>query len=218
MLPFTTEQFLNVFQSYNEFVWPMQIVLVVGALALAALPIWKPSFSNRLIAVGLAVLWLWMGVVYHLLHFTTINPAAYLLGGLMIVQALLFLNAGVIRPELSFQPSWDAFGIVGGLLLAYALSIYPLLGAIFGHTYPRSPTFGVPCPTTMFTFGLLMWTDRAVPKYLLVIPVLWTLVGSSAAWLLGMWEDLGLLAAGVVAGTMLLKRDRRKPPETGEGP
>jgi hypothetical protein len=28
--------------------------------------------------------------------------------------------------------------------------------------------------------------------------VLWTLIGTSAAWLLGVWEDLGLLAAGII--------------------
>ena len=28
--------------------------------------------------------------------------------------------------------------------------------------------------------------------------VLWTLIGTSPAWLLGVWEDLGLLAAGII--------------------
>jgi hypothetical protein len=67
----------------------------------------------------------------------------------------------------------------------------------------------VPCPTTIFTFGLLLWTERAVPKYLLVIPLLWTVIGSSAAWLLGFWEDLGLLVAGILSGGMIVYRDRR---------
>jgi hypothetical protein len=42
--------------------------------------------------------------------------------------------------------------------------VYPLLGIRFGHSYPRAPLFGVaPCPTTIFTFGLLLWATRSVP-------------------------------------------------------
>ena len=61
--------------------------------------------------------------------------------------------------------------VVGGLFLLYALAIYPLLGWLSGHTYPRSPSFGLtPCPVTIFSVGLLLWTTGRVPKYLLVIP------------------------------------------------
>lgn len=211
MLPFTTEQFLRVFESYNSSIWPLQFVLFIVGLLLIALAIWKRGFSDQAIGIGLALLWLWMGVAYHLLHFAAINATAYAFGSVMIVQALLLFHAGVIRPRLSFQPAWNKYGVAGGLLLVYALAIYPALGFLFGHRYPFSPTFGVPCPTTIFTFGMLLWTDRPVPKHLLVIPLLWAVVGSSAAWLLGVWEDLGLLVAGVVAGAMLLYRDSRKP-------
>jgi hypothetical protein len=210
MLPFTTEQFLGVFESYNRSVWPAQFVLFATALLLVVLAIWKRRFSDKVIGVGLAILWLWMGIAYQWLHFSAINPAAYLFGGAMSLQALLFLHAALVRSRLWFQARWNAYGIAGGVLLVYALAIYPLLGFLFGHNYPRSPTFGVPCPTTIFTFGMLLWTERLVPKYLLVIPFLWMLIGSSAAWLLGVWEDLGLLAAGFIAGTMILYRDRPK--------
>lgn len=48
----------------------------------------------------------------------------------------------------------------------------PSLGVAIGHTYPAQPTFGLPCPTTIFTFGLLLWVRPPVPWSLLVIPVL----------------------------------------------
>ncbi len=54
-----------------------------------------------------------------------------------------------------------------------------------------------PCPTTIFTLGLLMLADRAVPIRLLAIPMIWALIGSSAAVLIGMPEDLDLLTAGL---------------------
>ncbi len=38
MLPFTLEQFLNVFATYNKAIWPAQILAyVLGAVAVAAL-------------------------------------------------------------------------------------------------------------------------------------------------------------------------------------
>jgi Family of unknown function (DUF6064) len=95
------------------------------------------------------------------------------------------------------------------VLMIYAMLIYPLIGTLLGHGYPRSPSFGVaPCPTTIFTFGLLLWTNARVPKIVLIIPFLWALLGFSAALSLGVREDLGLLLAGVLSVAMLLWRDR----------
>jgi hypothetical protein len=86
--------------------------------------------------------------------------------------------------------------------------IYPVLGHFLGHTYPRSPTFGLPCPTTIFTFGLLLWTGRGFPKYLLAIPAIWSMIGFFAALQLGVLEDVMLLMTGLVATLMILYRDK----------
>jgi hypothetical protein len=60
----------------------------------------------------------------------------------------------------------------------------------------------------VFTSGLLLWTDRRVPKYVLVIPLLWSL-GAVLPISLGVVEDLGLLLSGLAATAMILYRDRR---------
>lgn len=211
MLPFTTEDFLTVFQRYNQSVWPAQLFLLAGACVAIALAIWHCRLSDLLIGLIVSGLWLWMGIAYHLLHFTAINPAAHLFGIGMVLQGLLFLLTGPVRSRLSFRAEHNVYGYAGAALLAYAILAYPATGLLLGHIYPRSPTFGVPCPTTIFTFAMLLWTDRHVPKHLLVVPVLWALIGSSAAWLLGVWEDLGLLAAGIIGtgGVVLKDRNRR---------
>jgi hypothetical protein len=67
---------------------------------------------------------------------------------------------------------------------------------------PRAPAFGVPCPTTIFTAGLLLATPLS--RWLLVIPIVWSLVGGSAAFLFGMTPDLMLFATAVtLAGCAL---------------
>lgn len=88
--------------------------------------------------------------------------------------------------------------------------IYPLLGWIAGHGWPRAPLLGVaPCPTTIFTLGILLLAAGRVPVHVLVIPVLWSLVGGSAAWLLGVTEALALPVAGLGACALLLCQNRR---------
>jgi hypothetical protein len=83
-------------------------------------------------------------------------------------------------------------------LILYALILYPIVGSLLGHVYPSSPTFGLPCPTTIFTFGMLLWV-RKPPLIVLIIPVLWSIVGFSAALQLGIKEDIGLpMAAALV--------------------
>ena len=209
-LPFTTDQFLGVFERYNEAIWPMQVAAYALGLAAVVLAIRPGRHSDRIISAILAFLWLWMGVVYHLMFFRQINPAAAGFGALFVIQGILWLLLGVVRPRLSFRASHDPASIVGGLFIVYAMVVYSLIGAFLGHGYPRSPSFGVaPCPTTIFTFGLLLWTGARVPKYVLAIPLVWSVIGFGAALSLGIREDFGLLIAGLLGAIVLARRDRR---------
>jgi uncharacterized protein DUF6064 len=207
-MPFTLEEFLDVFGRYNLAIWPLQIV-AYGLGALALVITMRPStWSSRLVSATLAVFWLWTGLVYHGLFFSAINPAAVLFGLLFTLEAGLLLSEGALRSSLAFRARWDFGGVVGALFVTYALVVYPLLGLALGQSFPRMPVFGVtPCPVTIYTFGLLLWTERPVPRRLLIIPLLWSLFGVSAAISLGIGEDFGLLVAGILGTTLLLWRD-----------
>jgi hypothetical protein len=112
-----------------------------------------------------------------------------------------------VRNRLSFRTSRRLNGILGAILIVYALAIYPLIGYALGRNFPTSPTFGVPCPTTIFTFGLLLWTDKKIPLNLLIVPVLWSLVGTSAALIFGIKEDFGLLVAATMGTTAIARHN-----------
>ncbi|WP_333236711.1 MULTISPECIES: DUF6064 family protein [unclassified Microcoleus] len=206
-IPFTTEQFFQVFDNYNQTTYPIQFVLILVAVAVIFMAVSRKPFRNKIISGLLGLLWLWAGIVYHLIFFTAISPPAYLFGALFIFQCLLFLYEGVAINRLSFRASRRFHGILGAIFIAYALVIYPIIGYALGQTFPSSPTFGVPCPTTIFTFGLLLWTDKKVPLSLLIIPVLWSIVGTSAALNFGIKEDFGLLVAGTVGTASILWRN-----------
>lgn len=208
-MPFTTEEFLNVFEMYNTSVFPFQLLFPL----LAVLSVWllflNISFSSRIINGVLAFLMLWTGLVYHIIFFTTINKAAYLFGALFIVQAFIFLYNGVINQQLQYKIRKDWVGIIGSVLIIYALIIYPILGYILGHGYPKQPTFGLPCPTTIFTLGILLFTVNKIKWYNIIILLLWSLLGFSAAVSLGIIEDTGLMIAGVLGFTILIVYHRK---------
>jgi hypothetical protein len=208
-LPFTSDQFFEVFRLYNAVVWPTQLLLYGLGCAAVALAAGGGARRSRYASALLAVLWIWTGAAYHLTFFAAINPAAYLFGALCIAQGALLIHTGVLGARLSFRAPRDRDGVIGASLVAYALVLYPLLGVALGHRFPSSPTFGVPCPTTIFTFGLLFWTARSAPRALLVIPLLWALVGTVAALQLGMLEDFGLTVAAALTVARLLPRVSR---------
>jgi hypothetical protein len=213
-MPFSIEQFLNVFADYNLAVWPLQLALVCLAIIAVILALISHSRPAKIISLLLALFWSWTGIVYHIAFFTRINQAAYIFGGLCLIQAAIFVLSGAVRGDLIFRARKDPAGILGSLFIFYALVGYPALGQALGHVYPAAPTFGAPCPTTIFTFGILLWTEGKFPRLLLWIPLLWSLIGLSAAISLGMREDFVLPISGAITTAILHVRNRRSAGET----
>ncbi len=205
-LPFSTAQFFAVFSRYNEALWPAP--LLAYALGVAALlAAWRPGGANRIAWLILGLFWLANGILYHWGFFSAINPAAHLFGALFVLQALLLLWQGIRRDSPPLALAATPAALAGALMILYALALYPLAGWAAGHHYPAVPLFGLaPCPTTIFTLGLLLWTQRPPPWYLALIPLAWALVGGSAAVLLQVPQDYGLPAAALLALLLLRRR------------
>jgi hypothetical protein len=208
-IPFTVEQFFSVFESYNIAIWPAQIAAYVLGLAVVALLVKRAQWSARFITGTLSLFWIWMGAVYHITHFSTINPAARIFGVLFIVQGIILTLYGVILNRLDFGRTGRLNLIVGFLFMVFSMVIYPILGYVFGHRYPAAPMFGVaPCPATIFTFGVFLFARSRIPWYLFILPLLWSLVGMSAAINLRVPQDYGLVIAGVIGTIMILVNNR----------
>jgi Family of unknown function (DUF6064) len=196
--PFTIEQFLGVFVAYNSAIWPAQILAyVLGLAAVAAL--WgRWPIASQLIPAILVLLWAMNGIGYHYLFFTTINPAATLFAGLFLIQAILFAASAVSAKVMRFETGRDFRSFAGASFIIYAMLVYPILGIWAGHGLMKGPVFGVaPCPTTIFTIGMLLLARGRWVAWLAIIPFLWSLVGLAAALQLGIPEDWGLPVAGL---------------------
>lgn len=205
-LPFTTEAFFGVFAGYNADWWPAVVALwLLAAGGLVVVTRAPGPRADRVVAAVLAALWLWGGVVYHAACFTAINPAAWGFAALFVAEGLLIAWLGLARGRLHIGTAGPAWRAVGVGLALYALA-YPWLSTRL-HPYPAAPTFGVPCPTGIFTVGLLA-TSPQPPRAALIAPLVWSLIGGSAAVVLGVTTDLVLLACAplLVAKAIVTRR------------
>lgn len=216
MLSFSPEAFFALFETYNRAVWPAPLAAYALGLVALALAVRPVPGGGRIVAAILAAMWAWNGIAYHVLFFAEINFIAPVFGAAFVLQALLLVWAGVIRGAirggLDFRFRPDPAGWTGLGLALFAMAVYPLAGWLAGHGWPRAAVFGIaPCPTTVFTFGLLLLAEGRAPWRLLAIPLAWSLIGGSAGWFLGIPEDFSLPLAGLAAlGLFIWKSPRAK--------
>jgi hypothetical protein len=207
-MPFTREQFFDLFVAYNEALWPAVVAMWIAS-TVVALRLSTRHQHDRWVSVLLVGHWTWSALAYHVAFFTRINPAAWLFAALFLGQAMLFFRMGVVRRRLSFAPWGSAWAPFAWALIAYSLA-YPAINALDHRSLLRIPTFGLPCPTTIFTAGVLM---LATPRCwsLSVVPVMWAAVGGSATFLLGIYADMALPIAGIALAVFSVRRATPEP-------
>jgi hypothetical protein len=195
-LPFTREQFLDLFGAFNTTFWPVLALLWVGTAGVVLALVRRPASATRWM-IGLLVLqWAWSGIAYHLVYFRRINPAAIAFAAMFVAEAVL-LGWFAMKPAAAVVTrTTSGWAHIGTLLLVYALA-YPAIALVGGHAYPRLPLFGVPCPTVLLTIGVLLHVPARGARAVALIPLAWAVIGGSAAFLLGMHADLMLIVAGV---------------------
>lgn len=201
--PFSADQFFAVFAAYNTVMWPAQVFLLALGISVVTVVLRAPRYSRSVMAV-VAALWVWMAAAYHWGFFAKINPMAIAFGFLFMAEAAAIIWFGVVKRQLALADDVTTGArLLGGGLIAYALVGYPLVGLLAGQRYPEMPTFGLPCPTTIFTLGVFLLCKPRFPWLVLVIPVLWGLIATTAAVSFGVVEDFAL---PVVVALVVLAR------------
>lgn len=197
LLPFTRDQFFEVFAAYNAVTWPAAI-LAYPLAALAVFMAWRGTApGGRVATIILALMWAWVGAIYQGIYFSQINPIARAFAGAFVLQALLFAIHAIIGRGLEFGTKSRVRAVAGASMVLYAMLMYPLIGMAVEERYPAMPFFGVtPCPLLIFTFGLMLWTS-GVRWWLWIVPMLWAAIGGSAAFLLSVPQDWALPVSGL---------------------
>ena len=203
-LPFTREQFFDLFVAYNEALWSAALALWMASAVIVALRLSARRPHDRWISALLVAHWAWSALAYHGAFFTRINPAAWLFAAFFLGQAVLFFRVGFVQRRLSFAPWNTAWAPLAWGLIGYSLA-YPAINVLDHGSLLRIPTFGLPCPTTIFTAGVLM---LATPRswMLSIVPVIWSAIGGSAAFLLGVHADVALPIAGIALAIFSVQR------------
>ena len=207
-VPFTFDEFLEMLERFNTGWWPVHLIMYVLAVTAIYFAIRKTRWSAKVVNGILVFFWIWVGTVFNLLYFSRLYPMAYLFVVLFILEGIILALAGLFRNRITFRVKADLFGYIGAILIIYALIGYPLIADFTGRGYPHLLLAGMmPCPTAIFTQGLLLWTEKPLPKIVSVIPVVYALTGFVPVKL-GVVEDIGLIVAGVVTGILLMYRER----------
>ena len=133
-IPFTVEQFFDVFGTYNTAIWPVQTLAYILGIVVLVLAFGGSKLAAPIVSRILGFFWIWMGVFYHIVHFSVINPAAWSFGIFFILQGLLFLLFA--RPAFRFI--LKPLPVTGGGLHSLCDAYLPPSGYQFRPFLPQS--------------------------------------------------------------------------------
>jgi hypothetical protein len=188
--------FWNQIGAYNEANLPMQIIIAIVAVVLTHLVFSKPGHrTNTLMKAFLSFVFAW-NLIYFLIFAR--NPIANFLGApfFMIVAILFALDIFTKKIEFGLPDvTWQKHLTVLWILLVF---LYPAIGFVIGHSYPKICTPMMPCPVTVFAFALVTAAIPKVDKKLFVFLLPWALMGlPKCLGALDCYEDCILFGAGV---------------------
>jgi hypothetical protein len=205
----TLERFLNYASRYNQDLYPAQYLMLGLGLIAILMVFFRTERSSRFISAILAFFYGWIGLQFYMVYFKEFMPIPFVFAILFIVQALIFILEGTVRNRISFRFKADLYGLTGALLIFYSIFGYQALEYIIGRGYPEILAFGMfPCPTVIFSLGILLWTEKKFPPYILIFPIINALSGFIPAFMIGIIEDIGLIISGLIVLTLLSRRDK----------
>lgn len=212
-LLFSPRTWHRLHELHNAAIWPVQLVaLALGVAAIVLLQRQRPA--SRVVTAIFALCWAWVGWIFHLGHYATINWAANWFAAGFALQALLLLVLGVVRGDVSFEqaPALRPFvaarrnvtaiaqRAVGLVLLGFGVLAQPLIGPLIGRPWAQIEAFGVtPDPTVAATLGLLLLASGRAARILWPLPLAWCGITGATLWSMGSAESFLMPLVGLAA-------------------
>lgn len=196
-LMFSPRTYHRLFELTNAEMWPLQIVAIAAGLAALWL-VWRGA-HGRVVAVALAMAWIFVAWAYHFERYATINTAAPYYAAGFAIQALLLAWCALRSQGLGFDPQPAPFRWIGLALLAAGVALYPLLAPLLGRPWTEAEIVGIaPDPTAVATVGVLLLGKGRI-AWLLALPLLWCAVTALTLWTMEA-PDAIVPASAVVLG------------------
>jgi hypothetical protein len=178
-LLFSPHTYYRLFEIYNAAIWPVQLAAIGLGLAILVLllrPAAQPP-RTRAIAAVLAACWIWVAIAFHAHRYATINWAAVYFAWAFGLEAALWIWIAFGGGRLTFERPVGLGGRVGVGIFLFALAVAPLAAPLLGRGWKSAEVFGVaPDPTVLATLGLLLVARGRGRGWLMVIPVIWSVI------------------------------------------
>ncbi len=198
---FSKDTYFRLFELHNVALWPAQLAVLAGAIAIVVLTRRGGPWAGRLTSMIFAAAWLGCAWAFHLERYAQVHLAAPLFAATFGSQALVLVWLGVVRGRLAIGGSGPE-RMIGWLGLAAAFVGYPLLAPLSGRPLLQAELVGLaPDPTAAAAFALALLAKRS-PWVLLVIPTAWSAVSAATLWTLdarGQALVLPLIAVSALA-------------------
>jgi hypothetical protein len=208
-------EFFNLLGLYNSTYWPATIITIILGVIAVIFAIKKTPYSDQIISLFLSILWLWVGIVFGFIMFGPWTPIVfsipipgfgYFFGITFTLQGVLFLYYGVYRKSFSFKFETNLLGLIGLILILYAIIFYGLVGFATGNPFPFYPLFGTsPCPVAIFTIGLFVWADKRISPIIFILPIILALIGIIPVLAFGVFADIVLFISGFICLFLIYK-------------
>ena len=207
-IPFGADGYSRLFANINETLWPWQLLALAGGIFLVF--VCRRGYT-RLALLMLAMAWFVSGALFHYVYFSALVWAAHWFAYGFFIQAGLLIVAALIPDKTHQSDSRGAQTIepagnqrVGIVVLVLALALFPLLGIIRNNIPLQAEVFAVmPDPTCLATFGVLLYRMR-LSWWLLIIPILWSLISATISYVLGLYSGFLLLFMGCATAALAL--------------
>ncbi len=208
MMLFSAEVYASIVAAYNRVSLPVIVLAAAGGTVLVARLARGSSIHAGAVFAVLAALWLWVGLVFHAVHYRPINWAAGTFAAVAAVQGLSFAVYAFTAGRRTVVSSRGCGGRVGTAWLVLALVFAPV-SILFGADPWAAPYFAAsPATLAWVTLGVVLCTGgRAWWHAALVAPV--AIVEGFTAW--GLDDRLAvavwlLFAASVIAAPFCRRR------------
>ena len=183
LLMFSPHTYYRLFELYNFELWPLQIFALALGVAVLLLGRRRGDIAGRVLAVILALCWLWVAWAYHWQRYANINWAARYYALAFAFEALLLLWLGVVRGRFTVAAAGSVRQRIGLLLFMFAWLCFPLIGPLLGRSWSQAEIFGMaPDPTALATLGILLFSGVRPLWWLFPLPVAWCLISGATLW------------------------------------
>lgn len=196
------ESFWNVIGNYNQSTVVVQMIL--GICLILACVIARKDKVRWLPKAVYGVVCIFLAIVFFLI-FGTEPIQFYFAFPLFLLLGIVFIFEAVRNKEEEFQK----FTKLQWALVILVL-IYPLVSIVQGKSFPEMLLYIMPCPVVCI--GIIFWQSYERRNLVsLILLTIWGLTGVKS-FFFNVYEDLILLAMGILALIILVKeiRVRRK--------